>query len=97
MGGKGNGQTHNVYYGTLTAAFGIGPVDEILELISDGKVIWPYNEEWKAGAAIAPATINVNGVSHSKTWHYLGGCHSPAIPRPWIMRRLTPLSGSGFR
>jgi len=46
------GKSHD-YYGTIAGAVCAGPVDELVALITDGKLIWPAAEDWDAAVDYA--------------------------------------------
>lgn len=57
--GKGGGSGSNVYdyYGTIAGAVCAGPVDELVNIIVDGRSVWPKATSWAAGQSITTGQL----------------------------------------
>ena len=53
--GKGGGAGSKLYdyYGTLAGVVCAGPVDELVAILVDGRIVWPTATSWNAGQTIA--------------------------------------------
>src|SRR4051812_35009055 len=87
-GGKGGGGGSNAhdYFGTIAGAGCTGPVEGLVQLICDGKEVWPKAKGWKSGDAIALNELRSAG---GKTWksksaHLASAVNKPPNPTYWL-------------
>jgi hypothetical protein len=69
-GGKsgGAGSTTYNYYGTIAGGLCVGPVDELVSIILNGKEVWPGGVAWAVGLSILTGTSHLY-VFNGQTWY----------------------------
>lgn len=88
-GGGGGASTYD-YYGSIAGAICCGPIDSIVAILIDGKIIWPKADPWKIGLTVALYSIyESEGVVYLATAaHTSSNANKPPNSSFWTRYRI---------
>jgi len=67
-GGKSGGAKQDCYFGTIACAICAGPVDELVGIVIDGKLVWPDAPAWADGLVHARTTHRQRQANIATVW-----------------------------
>lgn len=91
--GKGGGGGAKVYdyFGTIAGIVCAGPVDELVEILVDGKTVWPTAAKWKSGTSYTTGNlVQDKGVVYKATSNHTANAgNRPPNASTWTRYTIT--------
>jgi hypothetical protein len=85
--GKGSGSGSKVYdyFGTIAGAVCAGPVDELVSILVDGKIVWPTATVWASGVSVTTGALRsyLGTVYEALTNHTTSSGNRPPTTTHW--------------
>jgi hypothetical protein len=95
--GKGGGAGSKLYdyYGTLAGVVCAGPVDELVAIIVDGRIVWPTATFWNAGQTVAVNDLRqwLGVVWKATQAHTTSNVNKPPASTHWVRYSLVRTVG----
>ena len=95
--GKGGGAGSKLYdyYGTLAGIVCAGPVDELVAILVDGRIVWPTATFWNAGQTIAVNDLRqyLGVVWKATQAHTTSNANKPPTSTHWVRYSLVRTVG----
>jgi hypothetical protein len=95
--GKGGGAGSKLYdyYGTLAGIVCAGPVDELVAILVDGRIVWPTATFWNAGQTVAVNDLRqyLGVVWKATQAHTTSNANKPPATTHWVRYSLVRTVG----